>query len=262
MATTDSTLNIADPGNRTGSRSRPKSTMDIQSSMKGIMSKVRETYSEESPLKKQQRILADWSANWDSAISESFGDESSELKSKKEEIIDVSPKAEAGDQVFVRGDSLPLREGGVDYTGVENITDLIKKSEGLRLKAYGDIKQTSIGYGSKGKPGEVITEEEANRRLANDIKSARNTVIKANERHGYEWNSNQIDALTSFVHNLGPTSFNKLIDNGTRGNEEILEYLPQYNKAALGKGGELVELKGLTERRKQEVKIFTQGYGS
>jgi hypothetical protein len=51
MATTDSTLNIADPGSRTGSRSRPKSTMDIQSSMKGIMSKVRETYSEESPLK-------------------------------------------------------------------------------------------------------------------------------------------------------------------------------------------------------------------
>jgi len=103
MATTDSTLNIADPGSRTGPRSRPKSTMDIQSSMKGIMSKVRETYSEESPFKKQQRILADWSANWDSAISESFGDESPELRSKKEEIIDLSPSAEASEYEEVTG---------------------------------------------------------------------------------------------------------------------------------------------------------------
>ena len=94
------------------------------------------------------------------------------------------------------------------------------------------------------------------------MNSSIKVVIKANEKHRYEWNSNQIDALTSFVHNLGPTNFNKLIDNGTRGNEEILEYLPQYNKAALGKGGELVELKGLTERREQEIKIFTQGYES
>ena len=102
MATTDSTLNIADPGSKTGSRSRPKSTMDIQSSMKGIMSKVRETYSEESPLKKQQRVLADWSANWDSAISESFGDESSELKSKKQ---DLSPSAEASEYEEVTGEA-------------------------------------------------------------------------------------------------------------------------------------------------------------
>ena len=262
MATTDDTLDIADPGSKTGSRTRPKSTMDVESRMKGIMSKVKQTYAEESPFKKQQRVLDDWKNNWESSISDFFGDEAPELKNKREEVIDVSPKAEAGDQIFVKKESLPLREGGVDYTGIENITDLIKRSEGLRLKAYSDVKQTSIGYGSKGKPGEVITEEEANRRLANDIKSARNTVIKANDKYGYEWNSNQIDALTSFVHNLGPTNFNRLIDNGTRGNEEILEYLPQYNKAALGKGGELTELKGLTERREQEVKIFTQGYES
>ena len=177
--------------------------------------------------------------------------------------VDVSPKAEAADQAHVNK-NLPLREGGVDYSNASNIADFIKAAEGLKLEAYDDVQQVSIGYGSKGVKGEIITEEEANKRLTADIENARSIVMKANEKYGYNWNENQIDALVSFTHNLGANKggFSSLIDNGQRSNAEIIRFLPKYNKARLGEGGELIELKGLTERRAAEVKLFTQGYGS
>ena len=148
----------------------------------------------------------------------------------------------------------------VDYSGVTNLVDLIKTAEGFKDTAYFDIKQYSIGYGSKGKKGEVIDKAEAEKRLANDINNFRAVVVKAKEIHGYDWNSDQIDALTSFTHNLGPTNFNKLIDGGKRGDEEIIEFLPQYNKAKVD--GKLTELDGLTDRRNMELRIFEQGFKS
>jgi GH24 family phage-related lysozyme (muramidase) len=155
---------------------------------------------------------------------------------------------------------LPLRDGGADYSKVTDLVGLIKTAEGLRTESYWDFKQYSVGYGSKGEKGEVIDEAEAEKRLANDISNFRAIVVKAKETHGYDWNSDQIDALTSFTHNLGATNFNKLIDGGKRGDEEIIEFLPQYNKARVN--GKLTELAGLTDRRNMELKIFEQGFES
>ena len=155
---------------------------------------------------------------------------------------------------------LPLRDGGADYSNVTDLVGLIKTAEGLRTESYWDFKQYSVGYGSKGEKGEVIDEAEAEKRLANDISNFRAIVVKAKETHGYDWNSDQIDALTSFTHNLGATNFNKLIDGGKRGDEEIIEFLPQYNKARVN--GKLTELAGLTDRRNMELRVFEQGFES
>tara|TARA_E500000318_G_C3513653_1_gene193395 strand:+ start:98 stop:898 length:801 start_codon:yes stop_codon:yes gene_type:complete len=157
-------------------------------------------------------------------------------------------------------EGLPLRDGGADYSNVTDLVGLIKTAEGLRTESYWDFKQYSVGYGSKGKKGEVIDEAEAEKRLAKDISKFRAIVVKAKETHGYDWNSDQIDALTSFTHNLGATNFNKLIDGGKRGDEEIIEFLPQYNKARVN--GKLTELAGLTDRRNMELKVFEQGFES
>lgn len=157
-------------------------------------------------------------------------------------------------------EGLPLRDGGADYSDVTDLVGLIKTAEGLRTESYWDFKQYSVGYGSKGKKGEVIDEAEAEKRLAKDISKFRAVVVKAKETHGYDWNSDQIDALTSFTHNLGATNFNKLIDGGKRGDEEIIEFLPQYNKARVN--GKLTELAGLTDRRNMELKVFEQGFES
>ena len=67
---------------------------------------------------------------------------------------------------------------------------------------------------------------------------------------GYYWNDNQVDALTSFIFNLGKGRLNQLTQDGTRDNEEIAAKMLLYRKA----GGRV--LKGLEIRRKEESERF------
>jgi len=201
-------------------------------------------------------------------ISPRVGNNQSSLKDEneiiKKQLASLSEEPPTSLMPKTREDAkkegLPLRDGGADYSNVTDLVGLIKTAEGLRTESYWDFKQYSVGYGSKGKKGEVIDEAEAEKRLAKDISNFRAVVVKAKETHGYDWNSDQIDALTSFTHNLGATNFNKLIDGGKRGDEEIIEFLPQYNKAEVN--GKLTELAGLTDRRNMELKVFEQGFES
>ena len=118
-------------------------------------------------------------------------------------------------------------------------------------KAYWDNKQYSIGFGTKAKSkDEVITHEEALSRLSEETAKARNFVINAMEKYGYNFTDNQIDALTSFTYNLGPTNLNKLTDNGTRGIEEISDTMLEYIYAD-GKKQD-----GLVKRRQAEYDLF------
>jgi GH24 family phage-related lysozyme (muramidase) len=139
----------------------------------------------------------------------------------------------------------------------EELVNFVKSKEGFKSKAYKDIKQYSIGYGTKANsPDEVITEEEADRRLRETLAKSQKTVIDFAKQKGYDWNQNQIDALTSFVYNLGPGALNQLTQNGKRTNEQIAENLLKYNKASNNRG-RLVQVEGLTKRRKEELALFT-----
>ena len=133
-------------------------------------------------------------------------------------------------------------------TSVNGI-NLIKKFEGCKLKAYRcPAGVPTIGYGhTKGvKMGQVITQEQADQYLREDLEKYEKNVMKYYNK--YKWNQNEFDALVSFAYNLG--SIDQLTANGTRSKNVIADKMILYNKAA-GK-----VLNGLVKRRKAERNLF------
>lgn len=131
----------------------------------------------------------------------------------------------------------------------QNGINLIKKFEGCRLKAYKCAAGVwTIGYGHTNgvKSTNVITEEQAEQYLIEDLERFEKKVDQYNYR--YNWNQNEFDALVSFAFNIG--SIDKLTADGTRSKEVIAEKILLYNKA----GGKV--LAGLAERRKAERELF------
>lgn len=128
---------------------------------------------------------------------------------------------------------------------------IIKRYEGLRLKAYRDsVGVPTIGYGhTKGvKLGQTITQAQADAYLADDVWTAERAVSKRGSI--YHWNQNQFDALVSFTFNCGSGNLDKLLAGGKRTVEEVSAKLPSYCKA----GGRT--LPGLVRRRAEEKALF------
>ena len=143
--------------------------------------------------------------------------------------------------------------GGVS----DQLVAFVKKKEGFSAKAFWDHKQYSIGYGTKANSAtEVIDEAEADRRLREHLEKTQKIVSDFGSQKGYNWNQNQIDALSSFAYNLGPGALNQVTAGGTRTNEQIAEAIIKYNKAS----GQVSA--GLTSRRNEELAMFTSGGGS
>ena len=156
---------------------------------------------------------------------------------------------------YVGGGTMQISKTGLD---------LIKKWEGCRLTAYQDIVGVwTIGYGTTNadksitgteiKSGLAITQETATDWL---LKSVQKKYIPKVEKynHIYNFNQNQIDALTSFAYNIG--SIDQLTANGTRTISQISQHILAYNTA----GGKVVQ--GLTNRRKEEKALFDKEVGS
>ena len=131
--------------------------------------------------------------------------------------------------------------------------DLIKHFEGLKLSVYDDGTGTlTIGTGhTKGVfEGMIITQEEADELLAEDIKYFEQAV---NELVTVPLTSNQFSALVSFTFNLGRDSLrtSTLLRDLNEGRyEEVAEQLLRWNKI-----GKVVE-PGLTRRRQAERELF------
>lgn len=135
----------------------------------------------------------------------------------------------------------------------ESIYDLIKRFEGLRLRAYYcSAGVLTCGWGSTGKdirPDTVWTREYAEERFRSDVEF----FIKGVRLLCPDANDSQLCALTSFAYNLGLNAlknstlrrkFNEGdIDSARR---EIL----RWNKAS----GRVI--KGLTTRREIESKLL------
>jgi lysozyme len=132
---------------------------------------------------------------------------------------------------------------------------LIKQSEGLSLKAYPDPgtggEPWTIGYGHAHgvKPGDVITEAQADQFLLEDVASAEAAV----NRLCPITTQNQFDALVSFTFNLGEGS---LQDSTLRRLHNEGDYagakaqFPRWSYAA-GK-----QLPGLVKRRQAEAQLY------
>ena len=135
----------------------------------------------------------------------------------------------------------------------QNAIQLVKASEGLRLTAYSDsVGVLTIGYGHTGavRPGQTITQEQADAFLAQDLGVAGAAV---NRLVTVPLNQNQFDALTSFTFNLG---------EGNLARSTLLKLLNQKNYQAAAAqfpvwcmaGGQA--LKGLRDRRAAERALF------
>lgn len=142
----------------------------------------------------------------------------------------------------------------VSKTGI----NLIKEFEGCRLTAYRDeVGVWTIGYGITNadksitgttiKSGLKISQAIAEKWLEESLnKKYLPKVMKYDTR--YNWNQNEIDALTSFAYNIG--SIDQLTANGSRSRATIAAKMLEYVKA----GG--VTYNGLIRRRKAERELF------
>lgn len=131
-----------------------------------------------------------------------------------------------------------------------NGLELIKKYEGLKLKAYKPVKTEkywTIGYGHYGSDvieGMTISKQKAEELLKKDVKTSETAVNNL----PHKFNQNQFDALVSFTFNLGVGNLKKLC-NG-RSITEIGDKITLYTKA----GGKV--LTGLVRRRNEEQKLY------
>ena len=135
------------------------------------------------------------------------------------------------------------KAGGISANGVA----FIKNEEGWRPRAYDDGAQTSIGWGTVGKPGEKINEAEGERRLQAELTKAQGAI----DRHvTAPLSGSQRDALTSYVFNAGP--------NGAA--RKVFAALNEGNAA---KAAEIMKAddKGgiVANRRGREVKMLLGG---
>lgn len=135
--------------------------------------------------------------------------------------------------------------------------DIIKKWEGLRLKAYlCPAGVPTIGYGHtyNVKMGQTISVAQAELFLDHDYQDAEEQVLSLVK---VPLTENQLGALTSFVFNLGAgnlsrsTLLRKLNQGDYRG---AAEQFGAWNKARVK--GVMVALDGLTKRRADEKNLF------
>lgn len=136
--------------------------------------------------------------------------------------------------------------------------NLIKEFEGCHLTAYQDeVGVWTIGYGITNsdrsitgttiKRGIKISQATAEKWLEESLNQKYlPKVMKYDTR--YNWDQNEIDALTSFAYNIG--SIDQLTANGSRSRDTIAKKMLEYNKA----GGTVY--RGLTRRREAERKLF------
>ena len=235
-------LNISEPGGkakpRSGLMAEKVSVPDADTVREGLTRD--DNVSKKRSSEKDSDNLLATIGGWMEAIDAL--EEAPELSEKKQEL-GIKPMQSAPST------------NGKDSKTPSNLVEFVMEYEKFSSTAYDDFKQISIGYGTKASSkNQTITEAEAKRLLEKDLDAARKTVLKLKETAGYDWNENQVDALTSFTYNLGAGNLRKLTENGTRGDEEIADMLPEYKYA----GGKVRD--GLIKRRAAELKLFNEGY--
>lgn len=131
--------------------------------------------------------------------------------------------------------------------------DKIKEFEGFRAHAYKcPAGVWTIGYGrTSGVTSSSVTSRAAEEAWFNKyVADLEKEVSIYMEEHGYAIVEYQLQALTSFIYNLGYGKLMTLTENGKRPIVEISKKIPEYNKG----GGKV--LAGLVRRRAWEKDLF------
>jgi len=135
--------------------------------------------------------------------------------------------------------------------------DIIKKYEGLRLKAYlcpAGIPTIGWGHTYGVKLGRTISEAEAEVLLDHDYQQAEDDVL---ELVTVPLTDNQLGALTSFVFNLGQGNFSKSTLLRKINASDFAGAAAEFDKWVFAKvNGVSTKLNGLVKRRADERQLF------
>jgi len=159
----------------------------------------------------------------------------------------------------------PLPKQPLPPAWLEPTLAIIKKWEGCRLEAYRcPAGVPTIGYGSTRlidgpvRMGQAITQEMADDLLLNEVEHLFAPGLFVLLPMAKHWRPNQIAALISWAYNVGlgaveESTLRKRLLAGEDRAKVVIEELPRWNKA----DGKVME--GLVSRRKDEVRLFTNG---
>lgn len=135
----------------------------------------------------------------------------------------------------------------------DNGLNLIKKFEGLRLKAYRcPAGKLSIGYGHTYgvKPTDIINEAEATELLIKDVFNCEGVI---NHFVKKTLNQGQYDALCSFIFNVGSGNFQRSTLLRKLNQADYEGAANEFLKWVYSKGK---KLPGLVKRRTAERELF------
>lgn len=154
------------------------------------------------------------------------------------------PPAASPAQSASSGERRPARDWTTNDAGLQ----LIKQSEGLKLKAYFESNNWRIGYGHAGgvAQGDTITEDKADALLRDDLRECESAIAAAVT---VPITSNEYSAMASLCFNIGGQRFRKT-DVVARLNEgKRAEAAAAFNNWS--------NPPSLIPRRKKEIQLFT-----
>ena len=138
--------------------------------------------------------------------------------------------------------------------------ELIRRHEAFRPFSYDDgAGNLTIGYGHLIRPDELfpdsLTEADAERLFAEDV---RRVVDPALDRIEVELTQNQIDALGSFIYNVGEPAFNRDVLPALNAGDfaAATAEMSKYVRGRNQRTGEKIALRGLERRRQGEIELF------
>ena len=142
---------------------------------------------------------------------------------------------------------------------IKELCDNIERFEGFRAQAYiCPAGVPTIGFGrTEGVNINMTTNIETERNWLHNYVDMLHKRVRnyCNNRYNYNFNENQLLALTDFVFNLGFAKLAQLTASGTRTAQVIALKILEYDKARVN--GVMKPLMGLTVRRKWEYDLFT-----
>ena len=142
----------------------------------------------------------------------------------------------------------------------------IRGSESFSARSYDDgVGNQTIGYGHMVRAGESFTggisEQQGQELFAADVSRI---VDPALDRVTAPLNQNQVDALGSFIYNVGPANFARSVLPTLNGGDygSATAEMAQYSKGRNQRSGELTAMRGLVRRRQEEIALFNAPQGS
>ena len=136
----------------------------------------------------------------------------------------------------------------------------IRKREAFVGRTYDDgIGNRTIGYGHMLRPGESfsggLTEAQAESLFAKDVERIVSPVL---DRIQVPLTQNQIDAIGSFVYNVGPGNFlRSILPKLNLGNHDgVVASMFKYITGRNQRTGQRITLRGLLKRRQEEIALY------